>query len=64
MRLIKCYGKRLIMKELKKSYNFFIKEVNLNKSSKGFGLIRDKTLLANHIARHISRPKVCISHFP
>lgn len=50
MRLIKCYGKRLIMKELKKSYNFFIKEVNLNKSSKGFGLIRDKTLLANHIA--------------
>ena len=50
MRLMKCYGKRLIMKEFKKSYNFFIKEVNLNKSSKGFGLTRYKTLLADHIA--------------
>ena len=50
MRLIKCYGKKLILKELKKSYNFFIKEANLNKNSKGYGLVRDKTLLANHIA--------------
>lgn len=50
MRLIKCYGKRLIMKELRKSYNFFIKEINNNKKSIGYGLIRDKTKLANNIA--------------
>lgn len=50
MRFIKCYGKKLIMKELKKSYNFFIKEFNDNKNSTGYGLIRDKTLLADNIA--------------
>ena len=50
MRLIKCYGKKLIMKELKKSYNFFIKETNTNKKSIGYGLIRDKTISANNIA--------------
>ena len=38
------------MKELKKSYNFFIKEFNDNKNSTGYGLIRDKTLLADNIA--------------
>lgn len=50
MRIIKYHGKKLIMKELKKSYNFFIKEANTNKSSNGYGLIRDKTILADHIA--------------
>ena len=50
MRIIKYHGKKLIMKELKKSYNFFIKEANTNKRSKGYGLIRDKTILADHIA--------------
>lgn len=50
MRLNKCYGEKLVIKELKKSYNFFIKEVNLDKNSKGYGLIRDKTILANDIA--------------
>ena len=50
MKIIKSYGEKLILKELKKSYNFFIKEANLNKNSKGDGLVRDKTLLANHIA--------------
>ena len=50
MRIIKYHGKKLIMKELKKSYNFFIKEANTNKSSNGYGLIRDKTKLADHIA--------------
>ncbi len=50
MRLFKCYGKKLIMKELKKSYNFFINEANTNKNSLGYGLIRDKTLLSNNIA--------------
>lgn len=50
MRFVKCYGKKLILKELKKSYNFFINETNTNKKSKGYGLTRDKTILANHIA--------------
>ena len=50
MRLIKCYGNKLIMKELKKSYNFFIKEANLDQKSKGYGLIRDKTILAKDVA--------------
>lgn len=50
MKLIKSYGKKIIMKELKKSYQFFIKEVNINKESKGYGLVRDKTILANNIA--------------
>lgn len=50
MRFVKCYGKKLIMKELKRSYKFFIDETNTNKNSKGYGLTRDKTILANHIA--------------
>lgn len=50
MRIVKCHGEKIVMKELKKSYNFFIKEVNLDKETKGFGLIRDKTILANEIA--------------
>ena len=50
MRIIKCYGKKLIIKELKRSYNFFINEVNTNKNSHGYGLIRDKTILAKDIS--------------
>ena len=50
LRLIKCCGKELIIKELRKSYNFFIRESNTNKKSMGYGLIRDKTLLADNIA--------------
>ena len=50
LRLIKCHGKKLIMKELRKSYNFFVKEVNLNKESAGYGLVRDKTTLQKDIA--------------
>lgn len=50
MRLIKCYNEKIIKKELKKSYNYFIKEVNLDKNSKGYGLIRDKTHLADYVA--------------
>lgn len=50
MRIKKCYGQDLILKELRKSYDFFIKEVNLNKNSNGYGLIRDKTIIANHVA--------------
>ncbi len=33
MRIFKCRGRKLILKELKKSYLFFMKEINLNKSS-------------------------------
>lgn len=50
MRIIKKYGKELLYKELRKSYNFFIKEANTNKKSKGYGLIKDKTIIANNIA--------------
>lgn len=50
MRIIKKYGKDILYKELKKSYNFFIKEANTDKKSKGYGLIKDKTFLADNIA--------------
>ncbi len=50
MRLIKCYGEKLILKELRKSYDFFINEANTNKKSMGYGLIRDKTIIDKHIA--------------
>lgn len=50
MRIFKKYGKKLLLKELKGSYNFFMKEVNLNKESKGYGLIRDKDKYSNDIA--------------
>ena len=50
MRLFKKYGDKLLLKELKLSYYFFVKEVNLNLKSKGYGLIRDKDLYADEIA--------------
>lgn len=50
MRICKKYGNKLLMKELKSSYQFFIKEANLNIHSKGYGLIRDKDKYANQIA--------------
>ena len=50
MRLIKCTSQKILMKEFKKSYNFFIKEVNLNETSNGYGLIRDKTFFDTDIA--------------
>lgn len=50
MRLLKSSENRILMKELKKSYNFFMKEVNLDEKSKGYGLIRDKTEFAKEIA--------------
>lgn len=50
MRLIKCSSQKILMKELKKSYDFFIKEVNLDETSKGYGLIRDKTYIHTDIA--------------
>lgn len=50
MRLLKKYGNNLLLKELKGSYKFFIKESNLNENSKGYGLIRDKDMYADNIA--------------
>lgn len=50
MRIVKRYGNNLLLKELRKSYNFFIKEANLDKKSNGYGLIRDKNKYANEIA--------------
>ncbi len=50
MRLLKKYGDKLLIKELKASYNFFIKEANLDIKSKGYGLIKDKDMYADNIA--------------
>lgn len=50
MRIFKYYGNELLLKELKGSYEFFNKECNLNKNSKGYGLIRDKSLIHKEIA--------------
>ena len=35
MRILKKYGNELLLKELKKSYNFFLKEANLMKKVGG-----------------------------
>lgn len=48
MRIFKKYGDELLIKELRRSYNFFIKEVNLDLNSDGYGLIRDKAMCAQH----------------
>lgn len=50
MRILRKSGKQIVKEELKRSYLFFMKEANLNPESKGFGLIRDKTRLADEIA--------------
>lgn len=50
MRILKLYGDKLLIKELKKGYNFFIKEANLDSNSDGYGLIRDKDIYADEIA--------------
>ena len=50
MGFIKYDGNKIILKELKKSYNFFMKEINLDKSTNGYGLIRDKTNITKEVA--------------
>lgn len=42
MRIKQCKGEKLLKKELKGCFNFFNKEINLDKQTKGYGLIRDK----------------------
>lgn len=41
---------RILDKELKSSFKFFMKEANLKKNSHGYGLVRDKTKFAPNIA--------------
>ncbi len=50
MRLLKKYGDTLLLKELKASYRFFIKETNVDLKSRGYGLIKDKDMYADEIA--------------
>lgn len=50
MRILKANAEKILLKELKGGFDFFIKEANCNKYSKGYGLIRDKSKLAPNIA--------------
>ncbi len=50
MRIFKCKGTKLLKKELKGCFNFFNKEINLDKQTNGYGLIRDKSLYHKEIA--------------
>lgn len=50
MRIKKLNGKEVLEKEMKGCYNFFLKEANNNKNSKGYGLIRDKSKLSPKVA--------------
>ena len=50
MRLLKRYGEKLLEKELKASYRFFIKEANVDLKSEGYGLIKDKNMYADEIS--------------
>ena len=50
MRKVKLGGREILERELKGCYNFFIKEANNNKKSKGYGLIRDKSEIAPEVA--------------
>lgn len=45
MRIIKKYGRELLYKELRKSYNFFIKEANTDKKSDDYGLIIKRPII-------------------
>lgn len=50
MRIFTCHGEKLLKKELRRDFNFFMNEANTNKNSKAYGLIRDKTNLAPQVA--------------
>lgn len=50
MRMFIYRGERLLKRELRGDFNFFIKEANTNPNSKGYGLIRDKNKLAPEVA--------------
>lgn len=50
MRALKRNGENILKKELRGDFNFFIKEANTNRKSKGYGLIRDKSEIAPEVA--------------
>lgn len=50
MRILTSKGEKLLKKELKGDYQFFLKEANLKEKSKGYGLIRDKSELSKEVA--------------
>lgn len=50
MKICKCYGERLLQKELKGCFNFFDREINLDKQTNGYGLIRDKSAYHKDVA--------------
>lgn len=50
MRIFRCSGEKLLIKELKGSFRFFINEENNNSKSQGYGLIKDKNKFSPQIA--------------
>lgn len=50
MRICKFYGEKLLKKELKGCFNFFDREINLDKQTNGYGLIRDKSIYHKDVA--------------
>lgn len=50
MKRIRCEGEKLLKKELKGNFKFFVTQANNNPKSKGYGLIRDKSELAPEVA--------------
>ncbi len=46
----KCTKEKILQKELKGCFQFFNKEINLDKQTKGYGLIRDKSPYHKEIA--------------
>lgn len=50
MRLKKCYGEKLLEKELKACFKYFNKEINLDRETNGYGLIRDKSTIHKEVA--------------
>lgn len=50
MRFGKCTEEKILQKELKGCFQFFNKEINLDKETEGYGLIRDKSPYHKDIA--------------
>lgn len=50
MRIWKCKEEEILQKELRGCFKFFNKEINLDKQTKGYGLIRDKYTYHKEIA--------------
>lgn len=50
MKRIRCEGEKLLRKELKGNFKFFMTQANSNPKSQGYGLIRDKSELSPEVA--------------